>query len=115
MKYQGGCHCGNITFEVEGEIESVLGCNCSICTKRGYLLWFTPLNQIVLKNPSPDTGTYTFNKHVIKHQFCSHCGCAPFSIGVDEKGNETAAVNVRCLESFDLSQVPVHHYDGRSA
>ena len=115
MKYQGGCHCGNITFEVEGDIESVVGCNCSICTKRGYLLWFTPRDQVVLKNPSADMSTYTFNKQVIKHQFCPQCGCAPFGFGVDQNGNESAAINVRCLDNFDLSQITVHHYDGRSA
>lgn len=37
MNYKGGCHCGRIAFDVEGEIDQVMECNCSICTKRGYL------------------------------------------------------------------------------
>lgn len=115
MKYLGACHCGNITFEVEGDIDSLVGCNCSICTKRGYLLWFTQRDKVVLKNSSADMGTYMFNKKVIKHHFCPQCGCAPLGFGVDQNGNETAAINARCLEDFDLSSVPVHYYDGRSA
>lgn len=35
MKYQGSCHCGRIAFEVEGSIDSVLACNCSMCGRKG--------------------------------------------------------------------------------
>lgn len=115
MKYQGGCHCGNISFEVEGDIDSVLECNCSICSKRGYLLWFAPRDRITLKNSPDNMATYSFNKKVIRHNFCPRCGCAPLGFGADEKGNEMASVNVRCLENFDLSSVTINHYDGRSA
>lgn len=37
MKYRGSCHCGAVAFEVEGEIQSVLSCNCSICRRKGSL------------------------------------------------------------------------------
>ena len=30
------------------------------------------------------------------------------------KGNQTAAVNLRCLEGIDLAAIPVTHFDGRS-
>jgi len=40
MKYQGSCHCGSIKFVAEGELSEVLSCNCSICQKKGSLLWF---------------------------------------------------------------------------
>ena len=42
MKYRGSCHCGKIAFEVEGTLEQVMECNCSLCSRRGYLLWFVP-------------------------------------------------------------------------
>ncbi|TGS95616.1 GFA family protein, partial [Mesorhizobium sp. M8A.F.Ca.ET.213.01.1.1] len=31
MLYKGGCHCGKVAYEVEGEIGGVVRCNCSIC------------------------------------------------------------------------------------
>jgi hypothetical protein len=40
MKYKGSCHCGRVAFEVEGTIESALSCNCSMCQRKGSLLWF---------------------------------------------------------------------------
>jgi len=32
-----GCHCGRIAFEVEGEIEQVVDCNCSYHGRTGAL------------------------------------------------------------------------------
>jgi hypothetical protein len=115
MVYKGGCHCGQIAFEVEGELAGVMECNCSICTKRGYLLWMVPRQQLRLSTPEKNLGTYTFNTHTVKHRFCPVCGSGPFGEGVNPKTKEmTAAVNVRCLEGVDLSKLKVTHFDGRS-
>ncbi|MGH8847821.1 MAG: GFA family protein, partial [Polaromonas sp.] len=42
------------------------------------------------------------------------CGIHPYGEGTDPAGNRMAAVNVRCLEDFDFSSLPVEHFDGRS-
>ncbi len=60
------------------------------------------------------TATYTFNRHLIKHRFCPTCGIHPYGEGTDPQGRAMAAINLRCLEDFDLASVPVHHYDGKS-
>lgn len=114
MKYEGSCHCGNIKFEAEGEVESVLACNCSICLRKGTLLWFVPSAQFNLLSSPENITTYTFNKHHIKHQFCGVCGVQPFGQAKDSNGNETFAVNVRCLETIDPLAIPVQFYDGKS-
>lgn len=114
MKYHGSCHCGRIAFDVEGEIDSALSCNCSMCQRKGSLLWFVPRDRFKLTTPEGDMGTYLFNKHVIRHHFCTTCGIAPFSEGKDPKGNAMAAVNIRCLEGIELEKIPVKHFDGRS-
>ena len=114
MTYQGSCHCGGVKFEVEGEVGGALACNCSICSRRGSLLWFVPRAQLRLLTPEKDLRTYTFNKHVIKHRFCAVCGIHPFGEGTDPAGNAVAAVNIRCLDGIDLDAVPVEHFDGRA-
>jgi hypothetical protein len=111
VQYKGSCHCGQVAFEVEGTIDSALACNCA---RKGSLLWFVPRDKLRLKTPESGLSTYTFNKHMIKHRFCSSCGIHPFGEGVDEKGNATAAVNIRCLDGVDLDSIPVNHFDGRS-
>lgn len=114
MIYQGSCHCGQIAFDVEGEIEQVMECNCSHCSRKGYLLWFVPREKLRLSTPEADLSTYTFNKHVIKHHFCGECGCAPFGFGIDRSGAAMAAVNVRCLPDVEPSKLKVVQIDGRS-
>ena len=114
MKYQGSCHCGKVRYEVEGELQGVMACNCSMCGRRGSLLWFVPRDRFRLLTPEADAATYTFNKHVIKHRFCASCGIHPFGEGTDPKGNRMAAINIRCLEGVDPEAVPVKHFDGRS-
>lgn len=114
MKFKGSCHCGRIAFEVDGDLSGAMGCNCSMCSRKGVLMWFVPRDRLRLLTPESNMATYTFNKHVIKHRFCPVCGIHPFGEGVDPKGNATAAVNIRCLEGVDVDAVPVTLYDGRS-
>jgi len=115
MNYRGSCHCGRVAFAVDGTIDSALACNCSMCQRRGSLLWFVPRAKLQLTTPESNASEYTFNKHVIKHRFCSVCGIHPYGVGVDPKGNEMAAINLRCVEGIEPDKIPVHHYDGRAA
>jgi hypothetical protein len=115
MSYTGSCHCGQISFEVEGTVEQALECNCSHCSRKGYLLWFVPRSQFNLLTSEQTPSVYTFNHHAIQHHFCSKCGCAPFAYGSDpSSGSEVAAVNVRCLEGVELDAIERKPVDGRS-
>lgn len=114
MKYRGSCHCGRIAFEVEGEIGQVMDCNCSICQRKGSMLWFVPRGSLHLLTPEENVATYTFGKERIKHRFCPQCGIHPFGEGTAPSGEAMAAINVRCLEGVDLAALPVRHFDGRA-
>jgi hypothetical protein len=113
MIYKGSCHCGKIAFEVDGELSGAMACNCSICSRKGSLLWFVPRDKLRFTSQEA-VGTYTFNKHKIKHHFCQACGIHPYAEAVDPKGNPTAAINIRCLEAIDLASIPVKNFDGRA-
>ena len=114
MIHKGSCHCGKVSFEAEGEIKGAMACNCSICLRKGSLLWFIPRDKLRLLSPEDAAATYTFNKHIIKHRFCPTCGIHPYGEGTDPKGNAMAAINIRCLVDVDLAQIPVQTFDGRS-
>jgi hypothetical protein len=113
MSHLGSCHCGRIKFEVHGELKSAMECNCSHCSRKGYLLWFVQRTAFTLTTDPSALGTYTFNKHVIQHHFCTNCGCSPFGLGTHD-GVAMAAINIRCLEDVDLAQIPRVAVDGRS-
>ncbi len=111
--YTGSCHCGKIAYRVEGEIDQALDCNCSLCRRRGGLLWFVPRTAFTLTSDPAALGTYTFNKHAIAHHFCADCGIAPFSEGAMPDGTPMTAINLRCLDEMDLSTVAVIPFNGR--
>ncbi|KQV51773.1 GFA family protein [Massilia sp. Root335] len=115
MIYQGSCHCGRVAYEVEGDIQGALACNCSMCQRKGSLLWFVPRAQFRLRTPEDAAATYTFNKHVIKHRFCPTCGIHPYAEGIDSKGNAMAAINLRCIDGLDLAAIPVREFNGRDS
>ncbi|ARB45081.1 GFA family protein [Alloalcanivorax xenomutans] len=114
MNYKGSCHCGNVAFEAEGELDGAMSCNCSICQRKGSLMWFIPRDHLRLLTAEDDIATYTFNQHVIQHHFCPKCGIHPYGEGVDPEGNRMATINIRCLEGVDLDSVPVQRFDGRA-
>jgi len=114
MNYRGSCHCGQIAFEAEGEIGELTACNCSICQRKGSLLWFIPRQKLRLLTSPEAMSTYTFNKHAIKHHFCPKCGIHPFGEAIGPNGQEMAAMNVRCLDGIELESLPVKHFNGRA-
>lgn len=115
MIYQGGRHCGKVSFEVEGEFDTVMECNCSICSQKGYLLWFVEREKLKLLSSESNLSTYTFNTHKIQHRFCSRCGCGPFGEGVNPSTQKAmAAVNVRSLRNVDLTKIKRQAFDGKS-
>ena len=114
MKHKGSCHCGEVTFEAEGDLQQAMECNCSHCSRKGLLLWFVPRAQFKLLQGAENLTTYKFNKHIIAHQFCITCGCQAFAYGVAPSGAEMAAINIRCLPDVELSSLTRFPFDGRS-
>ena len=114
MQYQGSCQCGKVAFEVEGEINEAYSCNCSRCARLGGLLWFAPREKFTLLRGEDDLTTFKFNKNVIEHRFCRHCGIQSFALGQDPRGNKMAAINIRCLDDFAPDSVPVKQVNGKA-
>lgn len=108
---RGGCHCGRIAFEVRGRPDMVIECNCSICTKKGYLHWIVPRERFHLTTPASNFATYSFHTGVARHHFCPNCGVAPFYIPRSDP--DKIDVNVRCVDGVDVAQLPVYHFNGR--
>jgi hypothetical protein len=110
--YRGGCHCGRVAYEVQGRLERVSVCNCSICTKKAYLHWIVPREDFQLLTSWDVLTTYTFNTGTAKHYFCPHCGVASFYIARSDPNK--IDINVRCLEAVDISAIAIKNFDGRN-
>jgi len=112
--YTGGCHCGEVRFEVTTDLGKVTSCNCSICEKRGALWSFVPAESFALRAGEEALKDYQFGKKSIHHLFCPQCGVGAFSRGTTPQGNELIAVNVRCLDEIDVAALAPAAFDGRS-
>ena len=109
----GSCHCGAVRFSVDGEIDKAIECNCSHCSRKGFLLWFVPRDALQVTAGDDRLTTYTFNRHAIQHRFCAVCGVQPFELGSMPDGTSMAAINIRALDDVDLDAVPRVAVNGR--
>jgi hypothetical protein len=112
MKYSGSCHCGAVRFEIEApDVLEAERCNCSICTKSGYLHLILPLARFRLVAGEDAITTYTFNTGVAKHTFCRVCGVKPFY--TPRSNPDGIDINVNCLDT-PPAELTIVEFDGRN-
>ncbi len=110
--YQGSCHCGAIQFTIQAPAAvTVQDCNCSICSKAGFLHLILPRSQFQLHQGQGSITTYRFNTGVAQHTFCKICGCKPFY--TPRSNPDGIDINVRCLDTAP-SQITIEPFDGQN-
>ena len=87
-------------------------CNCSICTKKGFLHLIVAPDAFELISGKDALTTYRFNTgtaraHVL-HHLRHPCVLRP-ALDPDK-----IDVNVRCLDGVDLAALKPHRFDGRN-
>ena len=115
MSFTSTCHCGALSATVDESLPTKgMTCNCSICRRQGNVHHFTSADKVTFVRPEEQVGEYTFNKHVIRHQFCATCGCAPFAEGTTADGRAMVEINLRCVPECDLDNLEITEVDGAS-
>lgn len=111
--HKGSCHCGAVTYEVEApEDIQVSECNCSICSRSGYLHLIVDKDKFHLLSGEDNLSTYTFDTHEAKHKFCKTCGIKSFYI--PRSHPEGISVNVHCLEPGTVKSMHIEQFDGQN-
>ena len=112
VKHTGGCHCGRVRFELHAPEElRVSECNCSICSKSGYLGLAVSRSRFKLLQGEDCLTSYTFNTGVAKHLFCRYCGIKSFYVPRSHPHGYN--VNVRCLDPGTVRSMTVRPFNGR--
>jgi hypothetical protein len=112
VTHRGGCHCGRVRFEVEAPATiEVAECNCSVCSKAGYLHLIVPAERFNLISGRDSLTTYTFNTGAAQHYFCSVCGVKSFY--VPRSHPDGISVNARCLDAGTVESMSVSPFNGR--
>lgn len=113
ITHTGGCHCGRVRFEVMAPARfEVVDCNCSICSKAGFLHLIVKKEQFKLLSGADVLTTYTFNTNTAKHLFCSVCGVKSFY--VPRSHPDGYSVNARCLDEGTVEEMTIRHGDGKN-
>jgi hypothetical protein len=110
--HTGGCHCGRVRFEVIAPARvEVQECDCSICSKSGFLHLIVDDDQFKLLQGKESLSLYTFNTHAAKHFFCSVCGVKSFYR--PRSRPEGISVNVRCIDAGSIESMSIKPFNGR--
>nr|GAT53672.1 predicted protein [Mycena chlorophos] len=121
--YQGNCHCGKFKFTVTLptpiEEMGLNHCDCSICTKKGYLFVFVRRSSVVFTKNAGSDGIggglmtdYRFNSRMVCHRFCGHCGTAFGVVRPHMGSSEGFALNARQFQGVDLWGLPSEVFSG---
>jgi len=111
VTHRGGCHCGRVRFEVEAPARlRVAECNCSICSRSGFLHLLVEKASFRLLRGQGDLVSYRFNTGTADHLFCGVCGVKSFY--VPRSHPDGYSVNVRCLDQETIAALEVTPFDG---
>ncbi|MEL6449747.1 MAG: GFA family protein [Pseudomonadota bacterium] len=122
MQHAGSCHCGFVRFTVTAQIDHKRICNCSLCHKRGALIFRVPADVLRLDTPLDQLTHYQWGSQTAHDYFCPHCGILPFRRPSAPTAAERAAgvpdftgwaINLPCLDGFDPRDLPTRHIPGR--
>ncbi len=108
--YQGSCHCGKVTFEVDMDLDHVRVCDCSLCRKRGALNHRVEDSDLRILTPLDELTLYQWHTRTAKDYFCPSCGILPFRR--PRTAPEVWTVNVRCLDGIELQSIPINYVYG---
>ena len=109
--WHGSCHCGAVRFTVAGDILEAYTCDCSLCSKKNALMANIHESRLTITAGEDKLGLYQWNARIARHYFCTACGIYPFHR--KRSMPDHYGVNLKCLDDFDWSSVPVRKAEGR--
>ncbi|KAJ7194730.1 glutathione-dependent formaldehyde-activating enzyme [Mycena pura] len=113
VEYRGNCHCGAFMFTFKApELKQASECDCSICSKNGYL-WASPSHDTFTAVKGDEDTTlvaYEFGNRTLAHKFCPTCGTSIMArfLNPEAANGMTVLINLRALADLDFASLPVN-------
>ena len=112
MQHTGTCHCQAVAFMFDAELDELIRCNCSLCSKRNALMATVPRERFHITHGQDALRLYRWNSGIAQHYFCGTCGIYVYH---QRRSNpEFLSVNAYCIDSVDAAALPVREVDGKS-
>ena len=108
MKIDGGCHCGNITYQAEIDPDQVYICHCTDCQSitGSVFRWAVSVAEedFKLLTGEPKTYVKTAESGATSHQlFCPECASPLYSISI---GDGPKFFNIRLGTARQRDELP---------
>ena len=113
--YQGSCHCGAVRFEATTDLGAGGSrCNCSVCTKVSQMGGIVKPEAFKLWTGEEALSVYEWGGRTGRRYFCKTCGVTVFGRGdLPQLGGAYVSINYNCLDSVEIGDIKVAHFDGR--
>ncbi|MGH8465111.1 MAG: GFA family protein [Pseudomonas sp.] len=105
--YEGGCHCGALRYRVQGPLNDVAHCHCSVCRRvsGGLLVTWATLPCANFQWLSGTPRSYDSSPSCVRY-FCSRCG-AHLALATD-LSPETIDITITTLDNPEVAQPRKH-------
>ena len=60
LPLKGTCHCGSVKFEINTSIRGLRRCNCSMCSRKGFVMGTALVNEFTITSGKQFLKTYTY-------------------------------------------------------
>ncbi len=105
MIIRGGCHCGNIAFELDWKSDAAeipaRACDCSFCVKHAGVWTSNPAASLKVTVAEPSqVSKYSFGTRTALFHVCARCGIVPV-VTSEIDGHLYAVVSVNAFNDVD--------------
>ena len=105
------CHCNAVEAEINilGNIDKILRCNCSLCKRKGALMFMIKNEDFKIVKGKDKLKLYLFHSNVAKHYFCSICGI--YTHHNPRSNPAMTGFNLGCvdeIDTFNLKNITVN-------
>lgn len=109
---KGNCHCGSVKFEVtlHSPLEKGLRCNCSLCKRKGALMYAVPKSDLTVIEGKDKLSLYQWGSNRARHYFCQTCGI--YTHHQRYANPEEYSFNLGCIDEVDVDVLSVDMIKG---
>ena len=99
------CHCGEVEAEInlDGDLQKVLQCNCSICKRRNAVMSMVKNEDFKIIKGKDKLKLYQFHTKVAQHYFCSICGI--YTHHNPRSAPAMTGFNLGCVDEVDVASL----------
>ena len=108
------CHCGRATILLPRKPNSVIQCNCSLCTKTGFRGAYYSSEELAIDGEFDSYVRGDLKQAYLANHRCKTCGILTHWTPLTDPPHERVGVNARLIDEALLEGVPVKQVDGRS-